>query len=124
MDAKQATVTNLDVQKSSSKESESNSYSVKVNNVENATLGESQIAKVETDDNHDGLDDLSGSDGKSIMIKTTAVKDGSQVFVTAKTMTDQPLVVTEVIPGEGFKVAKKDPADQNISFSWWVVNKN
>ena len=44
-------------------------------------------------------------------------------FCHFKTMLDQPLVVTEVLPGEGFKVAIKSPSDENIKFAWWVVDQ-
>jgi hypothetical protein len=123
VESKTATVTNLDAQKSTSNETESALYSVKVADVGDATLGEAQIAKVEVDENKDGLDDLSGADGKGILIETASVKADSQIFVTAKTAIDQPLYVAEIIPGKGFKVQKNSPTNQNIEFSWWIVDK-
>jgi hypothetical protein len=96
---------------------------VKIDDIEASSVGEGEIAAIARDEQGNALASELGSDGKSVFVSTKAVTDSSEVFVTSKTMLDQPLVVTEVRPGEGFKVAIKNPADENIKFSWWVVNK-
>ncbi|MFA5872287.1 MAG: tail fiber domain-containing protein [Parcubacteria group bacterium] len=123
IETKTATVTNLDAQQSNSDESVSGLYSVKTDDIEASSLGEAEIAAVSRNENVSVVAEGTGSDGKSVFVPTKAVTDSSEVFVTSKTMLDQPLVVTEVKPGEGFKVAIKNPADENIKFSWWIVNK-
>ncbi len=122
VDTKTATVTNLDAKQSNSDESVSGLYSVKTGDIEASSLGEAEIAKVSSNENGSAIADGTGSDGKSVFVKTKAVSEKSQVFVTSKTMLDQPLVVTEVKPGEGFRVAIKNPSDENIKFAWWVVD--
>ena len=81
------------------------------------------MKKVRADADLDGIDDVTGSDGRSVFIENSAVQENSQIFVTAKTMIDQPLVVTEIRPGKGFKVEKKDSTDADIVFSWWIIVK-
>ena len=87
------------------------------------TIGDGVILKVVKDDDGDGVDDVTGSDGKSIFVKNETVKKDSRIFVTANTMLDQPLVVTGIKEGEGFKVEKKSPTNQDIDFSWWIVGE-
>jgi len=122
VDTKTATVTNLDAKQSSTDESVSGLYSVKTQDIETSSLGEAEIAKVDRNENSSVVAEGTGSDGKSVFVKTKAVSEKSQVFVTSKTMLDQPLVVTEIKPGEGFTVAIKNPSDENIKFAWWVVD--
>jgi hypothetical protein len=123
IETKTATVTNLDAQQSITSESVSGLYSVKTEDIEASSLGEAEIAKVNRNENGSVVADAAGSDGKSVFVNTKVISDKSQVFVTSKTMLDQPLVVIEVIPGEGFRVAIKNPSDENIKFAWWVVDK-
>jgi hypothetical protein len=96
---------------------------VKTKDIDASSLGEAEIAALDRNENGSVIANGSGSDGKSVFVKTKAVSENSQVFVTSKTMLDQPLVVTEVKPGEGFRVAIKNPSDDNIKFAWWVVEQ-
>jgi hypothetical protein len=123
VDTKTATVTNLDAQQSNSDESVSGLYSVKTKDIESSSLGEAEIAALDRNETGSVVAEGAGSDGKSVFVKTKAVSENSQVFVTSKTMLDQPLVVTEVLPGVGFRVAMKNPTDENIKFAWWVVDQ-
>jgi len=57
-----------------------------------------------------------------IMIKTSAVTEKSQIFITPQTKTDLPLAVTQKTPGVSFTVETETPATKDIKFSWWIIN--
>jgi hypothetical protein len=70
------------------------------------------------------IDDQSGSNGKSIVIKTKAIKPDSKVFVTLKeNITSQPLIITHKKDGESFTVEVQNSVAETVYFDWWIVNK-
>jgi hypothetical protein len=97
-------------------------FTVKVVDEERKTLGTEILKSVKIDENWDGIDDMYPEiNGKSILVKTKAAGESSKVFVTAKTLTDKPLAVTEILPGVGFKVEIRDAVSEDITFDWWIV---
>ena len=103
---------------------EGGTLSISVNDPEAATIGEGEITAVRKDEDADGKDDQSGSDGKTVFIKTKAVGVSSRVFVTAKSAIDQALAVTEIKAGEGFTVSVKNAVAEKASFDWLIVEEN
>jgi hypothetical protein len=55
-------------------------------------------------------------------VKTQAVTDKSQVFLTPRTKTSMPLAVTQKSPGVSFTVEAETTVAKDIKFSWWVIN--
>jgi hypothetical protein len=97
-------------------------FSVKMNEDDKKTsIGKAKITEVKKDEDGDGIDDETKSDGKSVFVKNVIVKSDSNIFVTSKTVLDQPLVVSNIKPGEGFTVEKKSATNQDITFSWWIL---
>lgn len=89
---------------------------------ENArTIGEGTILKVAKDEDNDGIDDDTKSDGKTIFIETTAVSENSKIFVTPKVATVESLAVTEIKNAEGFTVSVKNLVDENVAFDWVII---
>jgi fibronectin-binding autotransporter adhesin len=107
------------------KEVMAGTYSVKVDDENSATLGEGIIMPIANDANGDGIDDTTGTNGRSVVINTTSVKPTSKIFVSAKgaSAVRVPLTVTEKIEGSYFRVEIPDQASSNISFDWWIVEK-
>ncbi len=82
--------------------------------------------KEQVDKNEDDVDDDTDnpiSNGKKVEIKTTAVGEGSKIFVTAKDVTNATLAVTDIDKGKGFTVEIKESTEEAIKFDWWVVEK-
>jgi hypothetical protein len=100
-------------------------FTVKVSDKEDKTVGEDKIKPVEKDENNDGIDDESGSDGKSIIIKTKAVSDNSKIFTSVESdkPVKYPLTITEKKSGEYFKVELPDPVKETLKFSWWIIEE-
>jgi hypothetical protein len=96
-------------------------FTVKVTDENNKTIGESKIKAITKDEDNDGKDDETGSDGKSVVVKTGAVGEGSKIFVTTNIATEFPLAVTKKIEGEGFMVEMKNTVSEDITFDWWIV---
>ena len=96
-------------------------FSVKATSIGAETIGEGKIQKVFKDENGDSIDDENGFDGKSVTIATTAVSANSKIFITPKATLSEPLAVTEIIPGESFKVEIKTPVEKDIDFDWWII---
>ncbi|MCX6765623.1 MAG: tail fiber domain-containing protein [Candidatus Moranbacteria bacterium] len=96
-------------------------FTVKVSDEEKRTLGTAKILPVEKDEDEDGKDDETGSDGKSVTVKTKAVTDKCEIFVTAKKVAKQPLAVTKIKESESFKVEVEKTVDEELEFSWWIV---
>ncbi|GBE17369.1 hypothetical protein BMS3Abin15_01213 [bacterium BMS3Abin15] len=80
-------------------------FTVKVGDSEAATIGGATLEEGEIE----------------VVIKTKAVTNNSKVFVVSKTVTDQPLAVTNIEEGKSFTVEVKNPVTENIEFDWWIV---
>ncbi len=83
-------------------------FKVKVSDKDKATIGEAEIKAGDA----------------SVDVETKAVGKDSEIFITPKNvMTDQQLVVIQKKEGVSFSVAVKNPAESDIEFSWWIVDK-
>jgi hypothetical protein len=99
-------------------------FTVKVVDPNAKTIGEAVITAVAKDDNVDGIDDITGSDGKGIEIKTTAVTVKSKIYMTPVGSTkNQTIYVKEVKPGESFAAGVDNPVSEDIKFNWWIVEE-
>jgi len=102
---------------------ETGKLTIKVSDTAAATIGTAEITPVLTDTDNDGLDDNTGSDGKSIRIMTTAVNGDSRIFVTLKNVMDEPLAVVNIDDGQGFEVKIKTAVVEDVRFDWWIVEE-
>ncbi|PJA87328.1 MAG: hypothetical protein CO141_00015 [Candidatus Moranbacteria bacterium CG_4_9_14_3_um_filter_42_9] len=93
-------------------------FTVKVSDADRPTIGQNYIGAPKTDDLGNVIDD-----GRTYFVKTKAVTKASRVFVTAKDLVDQPIVVMEIREGEGFTVAVKNVLSENLRFDWLIVNE-
>jgi hypothetical protein len=98
-------------------------FTVKVSDKDNKTIGENYIEAVKTDADEDGIDDETGTDGKSWFVKTKAVTKTCKIFVTPKIPIDQAIAVTQLKDGEGFQVELKDPVKSDVHFNWILVEE-
>ncbi|HPN96594.1 MAG TPA: tail fiber domain-containing protein, partial [Candidatus Moranbacteria bacterium] len=98
-------------------------FTIKIEEQSAATIGEAVILPVLKDENADGIDDETGSDGKSVIIKTIAVQDNSKIFLSpkAKQAIKNPLTVTEKNIRADFKVEIPEITSEPIEFDWWIV---
>ncbi|EKE19170.1 MAG: hypothetical protein ACD_9C00113G0003, partial [uncultured bacterium] len=87
------------------------------------TIGQAEILKIAKDEDKNGIDDVNGSDGKTVFIQTTAIVEHSKVFITPKVATEQSLAVVELLPGEGFQVSVKNIVSDNVQFDWMMVEE-
>ena len=60
---------------------------------------------------------------KQAWIKTKAVDDNSRIFISIENEIENPLYIAEQKKGEGFWVKTKSAQSNNVSFSWWIVEK-
>jgi hypothetical protein len=103
-------------------------FSVKVVDNNSATVGETLICEVGKVLNQEKkcVNPLEGdvvSDGKSVVVRTMAVKKGSKVFITPVGKTPVNWIVDEVIPGIGFKIVLNEVTSQAVKFNWWLVEE-
>jgi hypothetical protein len=96
---------------------------VSVDDLNARTIGDDAITAITLDANSDGKDDVTGSDGKSYFVKTTAVNVSSKIFITPKVALDQSMAVTEVKLSEGFTVTVKNPLSEDAAFDWVVMDE-
>jgi hypothetical protein len=104
-------------------EIEGGKFVISVNDAEKRTVGDAKILKVVVDENGDGIDDVSGSNGKSLEIKTKSIVEKSKIFLTLKIPTAQPLAVIQIKNGEGFVVSFKDIVTEDVDFSWFMIEE-
>jgi hypothetical protein len=97
-------------------------FTVKVTDENNKTIGESKIKAITKDEDNDGRDDETGSDGKSVVVKTGAVGEGSKIYVTPVGSTkNQVLYVDDIKEGESFVIRVDNVVDQDVECNWWIV---
>ena len=120
------TLGNLDLAggKLTATEVETGLLTIKVLDKDAPTIGEASITAIMTDDNQDGLDDNSQSNGKELKIKTTAVTNSAKIYLTPIGSTkNQVLYVKAKIVGDSFTVAVDEVVTGEISFNWWLVEE-
>ena len=90
-----------------------------------ATIGSAKITSIQKDEDSDGIDDETGSDGLSVTVETTAVNEGSKIFTTinSKISENVSLMITEINDAESFTVEIVEPIADDVKFNWWIVEK-
>jgi len=81
-------------------------YNVDTSNTAASSLGEATLPVGQT----------------SIEIKTSAVTDKSEIFTSPLEAINFPLGIIKKQSGTSFTVGITKPAQQDIKFSWWIVN--
>ncbi len=94
-----------------------------VNDVDAKTIGDGSILAIKKDEDANGQDDDTKSDGKTFFVKTKAANVSSKVFITPKVALDQGIAVTEVKFGEGFTVSVKNPVTEDVLFDWVIMEE-
>ena len=95
-----------------------------VKNLETETVKTDAITVNNTDPDAKTLGTATIPAGEtSVTVKTKAVGEGSQIFVTPKISIKNSLAVTDQETNEGFTVSLSDPADKDIPFSWWILEE-
>lgn len=87
--------------------------------------GEVTVEKISIDTS----DESAASAGKAelpagdleIVIDTTAVSEDSLIFVTATSLTNTTLAVTDQTVGESFTVSIPQTQTSDLQFNWWIV---
>jgi len=83
------------------------SYAVRNEEEDSATLGRATIK----------------AGDKFVIVPTKVANEAAQIFVTPKVPLIQSLAVTETLDDESFKVEIKEPIDEDIIFSWWILSE-
>jgi hypothetical protein len=91
-----------------------------------STIGQATIKKVTIDADKDGIDDVTGSDGKTVEVKTGAVGSDSKVFTSFVKNPGSFNWVEKTADkdtGEftGFKIYVEQPVKDDVSADWWIV---
>ncbi len=60
---------------------------------------------------------------KKIIVETTAINSNSRIFITPKTVTSLPLIVSTKNTGVGFTVEIASNAPSDIKFDWFIVEE-
>ncbi len=122
---------------------ETGMLTIKVADSEKSTIGQIVICPAnleadksnkctvaQTDADHNGLDDNTHnaiSDGKGVEIKTSAVGDNSNIFLTPEGDVGGRIWVEKVFDDEinsftGFKIKCSDILTRGIKINWWIVD--
>jgi hypothetical protein len=68
--------------------------------------------------------ELLEADGKSVLIKTTAINTDSKVYITPISSTNnQVIYVGEIKLGKSFEVKVDNLVGAEIKFNWWIVDE-
>jgi hypothetical protein len=99
-------------------------FSVKVTSEKPQTIGEAYICPAGFKGGSCDVIDAS-SDGKSVLVKNTAVTATAKIFVTAENDTDGGVWVEKIADNSGFKILIKPetPITEKIKINWWIVEK-
>ncbi|MEN8252492.1 MAG: hypothetical protein ABFQ53_02855, partial [Patescibacteria group bacterium] len=62
-----------------------------------------------------------GGDGQTVFVETEAVTSDSHIFITPYGNDEQPVIVSEIESGIGFKVKARDIIENMLRFDWFVV---
>lgn len=87
------------------------------------TIGSAKILAVKKDDNEDGIDDDTGSDGKSIVVETLEIYENSKIYITPNDSTgNQVPFVDNIVEFESFEIKFDEPVGNDVKISWWIVD--
>jgi hypothetical protein len=94
------------------------------------TIGTASILPILFDEDHDGKDDETGSDGKSIDVMTKAMipmVKGSRIFTSFKNNPGAFSWVEKIRNGDGeyvgFKIRLSDEVTEETKLEWWLVEQ-
>ena len=98
---------------------ETGAITIVVNDKDKKTIGDATITVAGTVDSDENI-----SDGKNIIIKTTAVTDNSKIYLTPlKSTNNQVMYVGKIKSKESFEVKVDDVVKEDIRFNWWIVEE-
>lgn len=102
-------------------------FTVKVSGEEKKTIGSNYIQAIDKDEDGDGKDDKTGSDGKSYAVKTKAVSKTCKIFTSFETDPGSTSWVEKVKDEDGdyigLKVVVAQPIKERLHFNWWIVEE-
>ncbi|HPN96897.1 MAG TPA: hypothetical protein PLK35_03975, partial [Candidatus Moranbacteria bacterium] len=103
-------------------------FTVKIVDEERKTIGEGEIRAVEKDDDLDGVDDETGSNGQEVEIKTKAVTATSKIFITPQGDPGGYLWAEKkksADTGEytGFIIKVSNSVEKDTKIDWWMVGE-
>ncbi|QQR78763.1 MAG: hypothetical protein IPJ68_00545 [Candidatus Moraniibacteriota bacterium] len=103
---------------------------IEVSDAEAPTIGTATVLPVVTDTDGDGKDDETGSDGRSIEIRTKAMipmVNGSRIFTSFKGNPNAFSWVEKVRDGDGdyvgFKIRLSEKVDEAVKVDWWLIEQ-
>jgi hypothetical protein len=99
---------------------------IKIADLTKPTIGQTIVTKITVDANADGIDDVTGTDGKTVEVKTGAVSSTSKIFTSfIKNPGSSSWVekVTDKNTGEfiGFKIMLDQAVKEDAGVDWWLV---
>jgi len=101
---------------------------IKVVDLTRPTIGQALITKIAVDADGDGIDDTTGSDGKTVGVKTLAVDENSNIFITPEGDAGGRIWVEKQFDSStelytGFEIKCSNVQDKDIKVNWWIVKK-
>nr|MBP9698115.1 hypothetical protein [Candidatus Moranbacteria bacterium] len=109
---------------------ETGALTIEVVDPEAPTIGTASILPILFDEDHDGKDDETGSDGKSIDVMTKAMipmVKGSRIFTSFKNNPGAFSWVEKIRNGDGeyvgFKIRLSDEVTEETKLDWWLVEQ-
>jgi len=90
------------------------------------TIGTAVITPVEVDEDEDGIDDKTDSDGKSVIVETGAVSETCKIFTSFENNPGSFSWVEKTFDEEsgeytGFKIMLSQPVSEEVKVDWWIV---
>ncbi|MGB3072726.1 MAG: hypothetical protein WBB68_00470, partial [Candidatus Moraniibacteriota bacterium] len=103
---------------------------IEVSDAEAPTIGTATVLPVVTDTDGDGKDDETGSDGRSVEIRTKAMipmVNGSRIFTSFKGNPNAFSWIEKVRDAAGdyvgFKIRLSDPVTDVVKVDWWLIEQ-
>ena len=89
------------------------------------TIGAAVITPVEIDEDEDGIDDKTGSNGKSVEVNTKAVSETCKIFTSFENNPGSSSWVEKTFDEEdnytGFKIMLSEPVSEEVKVNWWII---
>jgi hypothetical protein len=112
----------------SAKVVEGGALEISVSDEASRTIGTTMITSVKADTKVSGIDDVTGSDGKSIKVATSKISDKSKIFMSFQGDPGSSGWVEKEKDGNGiyngFVIKLKNPITQDTKVDWWIVQEN